>query len=101
MSTITLDVRVYANLREFTGFKDTKVEVPVGISIRELFPLVSKLSHNPEGFLDGVFEPDTKKVKQYFKVIINGKILMPDDILDTTVEKNNTIVAIFPPVGGG
>ncbi len=101
MKNITVDVRIFANLRDYTGFKDIQMEVPSGITIRDLLTRISEKAANPAGFLMEILEPETNEVKPYFKVLIHGKILMPDEILGTTVEKDNIVIAIFPPVGGG
>ena len=98
---IQIEFRIFANLRDILGFKIIFIEILKGTSIRDFLRIISnKYPKGPE-FLRNVIDLERKDVLPYVKILINGRILMGDKILDTQIIKNETIIAIFPPIGGG
>ena len=59
-----------------------------------------KYPDGPE-FLRNVIDSEKKEVLPYVKILIDGRILMGDNILGTQITKDKSVIAIFPPVGGG
>lgn len=103
---ISVEIRVFANLRPLTGFKIKMIQIPNGISMRKLFLeyLVNHVLHAEEFLqetLDFSLDQSTPMLKKYVKIILNGQILFTEHALDTRIEKDGSIIAIFPPVGGG
>jgi len=98
---IKIEFRIFANLRDILGFKIVFLDVKKGISIRDFLHIISdKYPDGPE-FLRNVISFENKEVLPYVKILIDGRILMGENILDTQITKNECVVAIFPPVGGG
>jgi len=62
--------------------------------------ICDKYPNGPE-FLHNVIDLEKKDVLPYVKILIDGRILMGDNILDTKISKDKSVIAIFPPVGGG
>ncbi len=85
-------VKLFANLREFTGTKELEMEsrtvrdVLQGLCIR--FPGLEKM----------IF--DGKNIKPYVNVFLNGKNVLDRDETGTLLHMDDEI-AIFPPVSGG
>ncbi|GFO95864.1 molybdopterin synthase subunit MoaD [groundwater metagenome] len=85
-------VKLFANLREFTGTKE--LEVDSG-TVRDV---LQKLSEKFPGFEKMIF--DGEKIKPYVNVFLNGKNVLDPGGIETELRTNDEI-AIFPPVSGG
>jgi molybdopterin converting factor small subunit len=98
---LKIEFRIFANLRDILGFKIILIDILKGTSIRKFLHLISdKYPDGPE-FLRNVIDLEKKDVLPYVKILIDGRILMGDNILDTQITKDKSVIAIFPPVGGG
>ena len=98
---IRIEFRIFANLRDILGFKIIFIEIVKGSSIREFLHIIGdKYPDGPE-FVRNVIDFESKDVLPYVKILIDGRILMGDNILEIQITKNNCVIAIFPPVGGG
>ncbi|WP_457556702.1 MoaD/ThiS family protein [Candidatus Harpocratesius sp.] len=100
---VSVEVRVFANLRPLTKFKKRIYSVPKGITIRELLDEISQsILYNREFLEETIdFSTQPEQLKKYVKIILNGRILFTEFALTTQIEENPSVVAIFPPIGGG
>jgi len=92
MSTVT--VKLFANLRELAGTRELKVEAS---TIEEVLKkLIEKFgeSFRKELFVEG------NKIRDEYLLLLNGKNFEFLDGLKTKL-KDNDVIAILPPVGGG
>ena len=93
-------VRFFTSLREIIGKKEesltfTEVEkVTVDIVLKVLSDKYGK------PFTEYVFENETKKPKGFLQFLINGNSTTTLEGLKTEL-KDNDVLAILPPVGGG
>lgn len=89
-------VKFFATFREATNEKEVEMEAH---DIEELLrKLVDKYGKKFEGH---IFENPTELyLRDYVKILVNGKSIEFLDTLKTRLDDNDT-VAIFPPVGGG
>jgi MoaD family protein len=102
LETITVEVRIFANLREIMGKKKFSMTIRKGSTIRELFVLIEVQFEKGNQFVEAVIDPDDPtRVRDYIKFILNGRILLQDNILDSTIDNEGDVIAIFPPIGGG
>jgi molybdopterin converting factor small subunit len=100
--TITIDVRIFASLREVIGVKKFSITIKKGITIREFLALIEEKFETGKKFVDELIDPDNiDRVRDYVKFMINGNILFHDKILDSTIDTDGAVIAIFPPIGGG
>lgn len=99
--SIRIEFRIFANLRDILGFKIIFIDIIKGSSIREFLNVIRDKYPNGPEFLRDVIDLEKKDVLPYVKILIDGRILMGDNILETQIMKDNSVVAIFPPVGGG
>jgi molybdopterin synthase sulfur carrier subunit len=87
-----IKVKLFANIREFTGTKELEVDsgtvIDVLIKINKKFP----------GFEKMIF--DGENIKPYVNIFLNGKNVFDLDGLKTELRMNDEI-AVFPPVSGG
>lgn len=98
---IKIEFRIFANLRDILGFKIIFIDIIKGSSIRDFLQIISnKYPKGPE-FIRNVIDLEKKDVLPYVKILIDGRILMGDNILETQIIKDKSVIAIFPPVGGG
>jgi len=99
--SIRIEFRIFANLRDILGFKVIFIDILKGSSIREFLNVIRDKYPNGPEFVRNVIDFEKKDVLPYVKILIDGRILMGDNILDTQITKNKSVIAIFPPVGGG
>ena len=99
MPSMLVKIRFFATIREKAGKKEVEVNVQ-GESI-DMLNLIRLISDKVgEEFRRTVLDPETQKVRQYIKVMVNGRDIESLNRLKTAV-KDGDIVQIFPPVGGG
>ena len=99
--SIRIEFRIFANFRDILGFKINFLDIIKGTSIRDFLQIISdKYPDGPE-FVRNVIDLEGKDVLPYVKILIDGRILMGDNILETQITKDKSVIAIFPPVGGG
>jgi molybdopterin synthase sulfur carrier subunit len=87
-----IKVKLFANIREFTGTKELEVDSGTVIDVLKI------LNEKFPGFEKMIF--DREKIKPYVNVFLNGKNVLDLDGLETELCVNDEI-AIFPPVSGG
>ncbi len=85
-------VKLFANLREFTGTKELEIE---GGTVRDV---LQKLCGKFPGFEKMIF--DGERINPYMNVFLNGKNVLEHGGLETKLNRDDEI-AIFPPVSGG
>ncbi|QEE14522.1 MoaD/ThiS family protein [Promethearchaeum syntrophicum] len=98
---IKIEFRIFANLRDILGFKIVFIDILKGSSIRDFLHIINEKYPNGPEFLRNIIDFEKNDILPYVKILIDGRILMGENILDTPITKNKSIVAIFPPVGGG
>ncbi|MHA1718019.1 MAG: MoaD/ThiS family protein [Promethearchaeota archaeon] len=101
MNSITIELRIFANLRDILGFKITKLDITKGSTIRDLLFYIRDNFSAGADFIQNVLDSTGEKMLPYVKILINGRILMGSNLLKTEINEENSVIAIFPPVGGG
>ena len=92
MSTVT--VKLFANLRELAGTRELKVEAS---TIEEVLKKLIEKFGDP--FKKELFVEENK-IRDEYLLLANGKNFEFLDGLKTKL-KDNDVIAILPPVGGG
>lgn len=87
-----IKVKLFANIREFTGTKELDVEGEI------VGDVLQKLCLKFPGFEKLIFEGG--KIKPYMNIFLNGKNIMDKSGPGTKLKRDDEI-AIFPPVSGG
>lgn len=102
MDMITIDVRIFATLREVIGVKKFPLTIKSGTTMRELLSIIEEKFETGKRFVEEVMDPNVpNRIRDYVKFMINGIILFHDKILDSTIDNEGDVIAIFPPIGGG
>lgn len=88
-------VEVYGLLRELMGWKSIEIEMDDNSTLEQLIDaLVNENPKVKEFILEG------SKIKDYVKVLVNGRDCRFLNGLRTKLE-NGYVISIFPPAGGG
>ena len=93
-------IRFFTILRELLGKKTETIEFQ-GTSIVTVESVLKRLTDlYGQAFFNYVFNKETGTVKKYLAFLVNGLNVMPNEGLQTRL-KNDDVLAIIPPVGGG
>ena len=99
---ITIDIRIFGNLREVLGVKKFSMQIKSGTTIREFLGLIEEKFETGKNFVHEIMDSKIpNRVRDYVKFVINGRILIHDKILDSSFDNEGDVIAIFPPIGGG
>ncbi len=96
-----IEVRVFANLREILGTKQIHLKFNTEPTIREVLNEIRARFPSGEAFFAELYDSTTDSIKDFVKIMVNGKILFKEEALNYKVKGENIVIAIFPPVGGG
>ncbi len=87
-----IKVRLFANLREYTGAKELELEA------RTVKESLEKLCKRFPGLENMIFKGEN--IRPYMNVFLNGRNISELNGLGTALDPDDEI-AIFPPVSGG
>jgi len=87
-----IKVRLFANLREYTGAKELELEAG---TVKESFEILCKKFPGLENM---IFKGEN--IRPYMNIFVNGKNISELNGLGTALNSDDEI-AIFPPVSGG
>ncbi len=89
-------VRFFTTLRELVGEREVEVEF-AGDTVKELLKHLSEKYGRK--FVEYVYD-ETGDVRKYLILLVNGRSITCLERFETKLKDNN-IIAILPPVGGG
>ena len=92
-----VEVRFFTSLREITGYKVNKILLPNSITVEELLILLSE--KHGKNFRQYIYNKKGE-VQGFLSFLVNGKNINIMQGFDTKL-KEDDVVAILPPVGGG
>ena len=92
-----VEVRFFTSLREITGYKVNKILLQNSITIEELLILLSE--KHGKNFRQYIYNKKGE-VQGFLSFLVNGKNINIMEGFDTKL-KEDDVVAILPPVGGG
>lgn len=87
-------VKPWGVFQELIGERELEINLPERFKVGDLLEDLTK-RYGPK-FEGELFQPGTRKVKAYIKVLLNGH----GAELKAKLSEGD-VVAIFPPVGGG
>ena len=92
-----MEVRLFANLREFAGQRAVVEEAPSGASVGEVLQKICERfgAKFRQQIMDKRGQPN-----ENVKVLLNGHNIVFLNGTETRL-KDGDVIAIFPPVGGG
>ena len=95
-----VNIRFFTILRELLGKKTETLEFR-DMSIVTVESVLKRLTDlHGQVFFNYVFDKETGTVKNHLAFLVNGLNVMPNEGLQTPL-KNDDVLAIIPPVGGG
>ena len=100
MTTIPIELRLFANFRAIVDITTTVMHVVPGISIRTFLHVLRDTLPGGEVLYPLILDAQGELVS-YIKIIVDGHILFRHELDSVHLTTANSIVAIFPPVGGG
>lgn len=93
---VTLDVKLFATLRDAAGRKTVALSYPAPVT---LGTVLADLEAECPG-LDGVVLADDGDLRSTVSVVLNGRHVSHLDGVDTSLADGDTL-ALMPPVSGG
>lgn len=87
-----ITIKFYTTLRERVG-SETSLEA------NDVSEAISKLKSNYGNKIDLLFD-EKGKVKNYFILLLNGKVLDKEKLSQYTLNEGD-VLHIFPPIAGG
>ena len=98
--TLKVSVRFFTSLREITGKKEKPLEFSDDEKVTVDKILTTLSSQYGKGFVDYVYDAESHEVKGFLQFLINGQSASTMKGLQTEL-KDDDVLAILPPVGGG
>jgi molybdopterin synthase sulfur carrier subunit len=95
---ITVKVRTILALKKILGKGEVELAVPEGSTLRELLAMLVEKWGDELG--SRLFEPKTRTVLPYIRLMVNGRDIAFLDRMETVL-RNGDDVLILPPVSGG
>ena len=92
-----VEVRFFTSLREITGHKVNKILLQNSSTVEELLTRLSE--KHGKNFREYIYNKKGE-VQGFLSFLVNGKNINIMQGFDTKL-KENDVVAILPPVGGG
>ena len=87
-------IRPWGVFQEIVGERELSIDIPNSTTVGALLDHLA--SRYGQKFKSELFQPDSKNIKPYIKILQNGHGAK----LDSKLHEGD-VVAIFPPVGGG
>ena len=95
-----VSIRFFTSLREIVNKREESLEFPEGekVTVEEILKILAQ--RYGKGFVEYVYDAQTREVKGFLQFLINGKIASSLNGFLTEL-KDGDVLAILPPVGGG
>lgn len=97
VTTVNLEIRYYAVIREITSKREEKIVLQKPATIGEI---IRKIDEKYGGKIGKIILNEKGELKSNYIILLNGVNIKNMDGLQTKIEKNSEI-AIFPPFSGG
>ncbi len=96
---MSITVRTYFTLSEAMNNQGEVVFESAPMTIREMLNRLGEMFG--QDLTELIFEPDSRDVHSYLKVLVNGRhySTLPDKL--NTLLHHGDLVAVFPPIAGG
>jgi molybdopterin synthase sulfur carrier subunit len=95
---ITVKVRTILALKKILGKGEVELSVPEGTTLRELLTML--VDRYGDELASRLFEPKTKEVLPYIRLMVNGRDIAFLDRMETVLQGGDDVL-ILPPVSGG
>jgi molybdopterin synthase sulfur carrier subunit len=95
---ITIRVRTILTLKRILGKGEVELAVPEGTTLRELLTMI--VDRYGDEMASRVFEPKTRTVLPYIRLMVNGRDIAFLDRMETILRDGDDVL-ILPPVSGG
>lgn len=95
---ITIRVRTILTLKRILGKGEVELAVPEGTTLRELLTMI--VDRYGDEMASRVFEPKSKTVLPYIRLMVNGRDIAFLDRMETILRDGDDVL-ILPPVSGG
>lgn len=95
---IQVKVKSFFHLRDLMQSGEVHLQVEAGSTVRNILDeLVRRFG---EEIRSALIDPQSGKVRPYYRVLVGGRDLHQMEDLDTPLSDGD-VVALFPPVAGG
>jgi sulfur-carrier protein len=95
---ITIRVRTILTLKRILGKGEVELPVQEGTTLRELLAMI--VDRYGDEMASRVFEPKTRTVLPYIRLMVNGRDIAFLDRMETILRDGDDVL-ILPPVSGG
>ena len=98
--TIPIELRLFATFRPIVGVTTTVLQIEPCLSVRAFLHVLRDTLPGGDELYPMILDAQGELVS-YIKIIVNGHILFKHELDTIFLTKADTVVGIFPAVGGG
>ncbi len=98
---ITIKIRVFANFREILGTNEVELKLTRKKTILEALQALNEVHPQGKQLYSIIINKRKKRLQSNIRIMVNDTLYTEKDNLEVPIPEDNSVIAIFPPVGGG
>jgi len=92
---LKVTVKFVGGAREIVGSRELTVDIKTSATVLDILRMLTAKHGNRLG--EYLFDPQSNNPRQHLRFLLNGQSVSVSDV----IAKDDSVILIFPPVGGG